>query len=687
MEPAADTPLENFSWVPAARCAALKRLGLRTLRDLLFHFPRRHEDRRQFDRLPEGDSSRPVCLQGRVVKVVGKRFGGWKKMVEAIVENEGGGAFSDRWTCRWFNAHYIQKMLFSGDRVVVFGKTKTKGNGVFMDHPEFEVIEEDGELSLHFDAIVPVHPAGEGVTPKLLRSLVHRALEEPCLAEIESIFPEGNAGENLAEALRSYHFPPSWEALENARRRLVTEEFFELQSVLLYRREAARTHAGTAKRSGGKLFSAFCASLPFTLTDDQKKCVEEIRSDLRSPHPMQRLLQGDVGTGKTAVATATSLDAIEAGWQVAFMAPTQILAEQHYKTIRNWLEPLKLRVGLQTAARREIGGEERPCDEWEEVDFVVGTHALLYEKTRFRKLGMVIIDEQHKFGVLQRARLLERGDSPDLLVMTATPIPRTLTQTLHGDLDVSLLRQRPANRGRIVTAVRPTNKLPEITKFLCGELAAGRQAYIVYPLIEESETAGSKAAVEESKRWEKALAPFAVGLLHGRMKPEEKDRVMDAFRAKELAALVATTVIEVGVDVPNATVMLVENAERFGLAQLHQLRGRVGRGPHKSWCILVHGDDAQAAKLSVLENSEDGFEIAEADWQLRGPGDLVGAAQSGLPRFSAGDLVRDASLMEESRKIALSVFGKDPQLVSPKNAALRNRLEHLRQEQIRLAGG
>jgi ATP-dependent DNA helicase RecG len=427
-------------------------------------------------------------------------------------------------------------------------------------------------------------------------------------------------------------------------------------------------------------------ALPFALTAAQQRAIGEIREDLASSRPMNRLLHGDVGSGKTLVAMSAMLLCVEAGYQAALMAPTQILAEQHYLNFRRMLDPLGVRVSLRTGARKEDAGD-MPLFDPEggraaggEPQILIGTHALLYEGAGFSRLGLAVIDEQHKFGVMQRARLRAQGQAPDVLVMTATPIPRTLTMTLYGDLDVSTLDEMPAGRGRIVTAVRAVEKLPDAAKFVRGQLEEGRQAYIVYPLVEESARLEAKAATAEFEKWRELLAPMQCELIHGGVSPEGKDAAMERFRRGEAKALIATTVIEVGIDVPNATVMLVENAERFGLAQLHQLRGRIGRGGHKSYCILLAADDGEEAmeKLRTLERTNDGFEIAEADLRLRGPGDLLGTAQSGLPPLRLGDLFRDADLMKLARNHAFLIFERDPHLERPEHAGCRKLLAESR---------
>ena len=399
-----------------------------------------------------------------------------------------------------------------------------------------------------------------------------------------------------------------------------------MQMVIASRRFESSIRSGQAHCGPGKLLERFLRALPFDLTDAQSRVIDELRRDLACEHPMNRLLQGDVGSGKTVVAIAAMLLAVEAGFQAALMAPTQILADQHYQVLRRWLEPLDVKIALRTGARSEESFLAVDSRGEEKADVTIGTHALLYESVSFENLGLAVIDEQHKFGVAQRSRLTSREPAPDVLVMTATPIPRTLTMTVYGDLDVSIIDEMPRHRGKIVTAVRENAKLPEVLTFLRREMEAGRQAYVIYPLIDESEKLDVKAAAAEFELWKERLRPFRCELLHGRIASPEKQAIMERFRRGETMVLISTTVIEVGVDVPNASVMIIENAERFGLAQLHQLRGRIGRGEHKSYCVLLSDDASEEtrAKLGVLEKTSNGFEVAEADWDLRGPGDLIG---------------------------------------------------------------
>jgi ATP-dependent DNA helicase RecG len=665
--------LEELEWIPRPKLLALRRLEIETAEDLLTHYPRRYEDRHQFPEFPREESETPICLCGEVTKTRVLRFGGWKKIFEATIEEANSNALSQPLTLRWFNLHYVQKMIATGQQLVVFGKPRLRGKRLCMDHPEFEVIENDEEMSIHFRRITPIYPATEGLSQRVLRSIIYRLLSELSDEPLETLAPTGLVHGERRNAIHAIHFPESWEARDTAREYLVLSEFFAMQLLIASRRAESSARPGVAHCGRGELLEKFLRALPFEMTAAQTKVIAEIRRNLAEKQPMNRLLQGDVGSGKTVVAIGAILLAVEAGFQAAFMAPTQILAEQHYAVLRRWLEPLGVRLSIRTAARQEesflplIAGDDNP-------DVIIGTHALLYDNVTFSKLGLVVIDEQHKFGVAQRARLTGREPTPDVLVMTATPIPRTLTMTVYGDLDVSIIDEMPRNRGKIVTAARDESKLGEVLKFLRKQLEDGRQAYIIYPLIDESEKLDVKAAAAEFELWRERLHPFRCELLHGRIPAPEKQEIMERFRSGETKALISTTVIEVGVDVPNAAVMLIENAERFGLAQLHQLRGRIGRGEHKSYCILLTTDQSveTAAKLAVLEKTINGFEVAEADWNLRGPGDLLGTAQSGLPALKIGNLIRDAHLMRQARTAAMSIFDTDPRLELPENQRFRH---------------
>lgn len=698
-----ETPITALGGLPPKSEEKLLKLGLGTVEDVLMHFPRRYEDRRMTGYFPSAPAEEPVCIIGLVTKTSHKylrnRRGG--SMFEAVIGPIGatGSLMEAEITCRWFNAYWVKNSVRAGQKLALFGKIDQSGKRLAMTHPDFEILPDDpGEDdSIHFGRVTPVYRAGEGVAQRTLRNLAWRALKAVNPYAIPEFLPPNLHRLSRFQALQAIHFPEAPGLQYEARKRIALSEFYSLQMIVGQRRAEFLRRPGESHVAGHALLRDFINALPFDLTASQKTVLREIEGDMAKPLPMNRLLQGDVGSGKTVVALCAALLAIEAGYQVAFMAPTLILAEQHFLNCQRWLEPLGLRVALRTGEAREAESAADAAfqsDLFREVkggppDLVIGTHALFYDSGgRFERLGLVVIDEQHKFGVEQRARLVERGKQPDVLVMTATPIPRTLALTLYGDLDVSTIKERPAERGRIVTAVRGPDKLPAITDFMLKELDAGRQVYIVYPLIDDSEKTEMKAAKTEFENWRNQLAPNQVGLLHGRLRPEEKALVMRGFREGATRVLVATTVVEVGVDVPNATVMLIENAERFGLAQLHQLRGRIGRGQHKSYCILLSSSEKPEAleKLMALEKTADGFEIAEADLQMRGMGDILGTAQSGLPPLSFPYLVSDAELMDTARQAAKRTLEEDPELRRPENEVFRRLAEHYQQKNL-LEGG
>lgn len=637
---------------------AFESAGFTTPADLLAHFPKRYEDRRQFDRFPNQPTAKPICLTGGVIDATTKGFGK-TRFYEAIIMDGSGGVFgSGKITCRWFNMPFMSKVVAAGHQVIAYGKVKEQGGRLIIDHPELEVLREDDEEmeTIHLNRIVPIYKNISGINQRRLREIIHTLLHSTDSGPLSFPYP---VSENPRDAdLLETHFPTAAESGKSARRRFALESFFTIQLNVVWQRTRYLAHNGRVLGKKTTLLKAFYASLPFDLTGAQKRSIKEIIADMREPRPMNRLLQGDVGSGKTFVALAAMLLAIDSGADAALMAPTQILAEQHFLTFRKWLAPLGVNLVLRTAARREEVSEKSG------PTIFIGTHALLYDPDLFNDLGFVVIDEQHKFGVVQRAALIRQGTLPDVLVMTATPIPRSLTMTIYGDLDVSLLDEKPAGRGKIITALRNKPKQKDITDFVKAQLAEGRQAYLVYPLVDESETVKAESAVEAFPKWQKRLGADNVGLIHGKLRPEEKDAVMENFRSGKLQALVATTVIEVGVDVPNANLLILHHAERFGLAQIHQLRGRIGRGVHKSYCILLTDSKLPEAieKLSVLEKTSDGFEIAEADLQFRGPGDVLGTAQSGLTDLRFADFITDTELIREARALADRVFQQDPNL-------------------------
>ncbi len=656
----ASDALSSVDFISAKDVLAFASAGIETVAGLLDRLPKRYEDRRRFDAFPLQAGAGALCLRGTVADTQAKRFGGRKQFYEVIVRESGDGAFSsNQVTCRWFNMPWMKNMLAEGHEVVLFGKPKEYQGRIVIDHPDFEIVGESEDASIHLERIVPVYRGVGGVAQRRLREYAYKLLEGVDRLSVAPVY-DVDSSYPRHEALREVHFPDSLVQADAARRYFALEEFFALQLSVVWKRARFREHEGRVLARKTTLLTAFYHSLPFDFTDAQKRSVKEVIGDMRQPFPMSRLLQGDVGSGKTFVAMCAMLLAVDSGVQAALMAPTQILAEQHYLTFRKWLDPLGVRVSLRTGSRQEDTHIELEGG----AQMIIGTHALLYEGVEFDDLGLVVIDEQHKFGVSQRAMLIRQGVMPDVLVMTATPIPRTLTLTLYGDLDVSLLDERPAGRGEVVTALRKKPKVTDISKFVKGQLAEGRQAYLVYPLVEESDKLKVEAATVEYERWVKRLSGFRVGLLHGKLPPDEKEAVMTQFRDGELDVLVATTVIEVGVDVANANLMVIHHAERFGLAQLHQLRGRIGRGAHKSYCILTTDGKSPDAmeKLQVLADTSDGFKIAEADLRLRGPGDVLGTAQSGLADLRFIDFLADTELIREARALAEKVLEADPLL-------------------------
>lgn len=647
----ANDSLQLLPGIRAQEVEALRVAGIERLSGLIDWLPKRYEDRRRFDAFPAQAGGGSVCLRGLVIDTQRKGFGG-KGFYEAVVEDHAGGGFSQV-TCRWFKMPFLHKIIAAGHEVVLYGKPKESGGKVVIDHPEFEVVSEEGQ-SVHLERIVPIYRNVSGVPQRKLREIIFRVLE---VIDGDSLIPVYNIDPSYPriEAFREVHFPGELKESDAARRYFAKEEFFLQQLRVVWRR--AR-HADLSGRILGKrtvLLTEFYNSLPFDLTNAQKRSVKEIIGDMRVQRPMNRLLQGDVGSGKTFVAMCAMLLAVDSGCQAVLMAPTQILAEQHHLTFLKWLSPLGIKVGLATADRIEDVGA---------ASIIVGTHALLYDKVDFDDLGLVVIDEQHKFGVAQREKLIHRGVMPDVLVMTATPIPRTLTLTIYGDLDVSILDELPAGRGKIISGVRVKPKITEMINFLIGQLEEGRQAYLVYPLVDESKSIKAASAVEEHPKWQKRFKHFEVELLHGKMPSEEKEAVMTRFRDGKTEVLVSTTVIEVGVDVPNANVMVIFNAERFGLAQLHQLRGRIGRGEHKSYCVLVtDGKNPEAiGKLNILAGTVDGFKIAEEDLRLRGPGEVLGTRQSGTGGLRFVEFLSDTSIIREARAIAEKLLSEDPSL-------------------------
>jgi len=654
----------------------LGKIGIFTARDLLTHFPRRHEDRTHFRRISQLRQGETATIRGKVLVADNTRTPRTKTLLTRVGIGDGSG----KATLVWFNQAYLKTVFVKllGREIIVYGTAQFGSRGIEIVNPEWEEVDE-GADPLSSNRIVPVYPLKEGLYQKTARRIIYQALDR-FLPAIEDALPEQILDRrdlvDAATALRNIHFPESQLALAAARLRLVYEEFFLLQLALALRKQnVATSRPGIAFEVTPECTRRFYESLPFELTSAQERVIAEIEQDMSRATPMNRLLQGDVGSGKTVVAVAAMMVAIHNGYQAALMAPTEILAEQHYSVLSEMMQGLGVEIALLTSS--VTAKEKRPAKAGiasGDVQVVVGTHALIQEDVEFKRLGLVIIDEQHRFGVLQRAAMREKGWNPDVLVMTATPIPRTLALTVYGDLDLSIIDEMPPGRKPIRTHWKTPDQREQVYDALRKLVQQGRQVYVVCPLIEESEKLQAKAATDLAERLKKEVFPdLNIGVLHGQMKPAEKDDAMHRFRSGEIQILVSTTVIEVGVDVANACVMLIEDAERFGLAQLHQLRGRVGRGEHQSYCVLAAEPKTDEARerLRVMARTNNGFEIAEEDLRIRGPGEFYGTRQSGLPSLRIANVLQDVDILEKSREDAFALVKADPGLESAAHAKLK----------------
>ena len=668
--PAEAKPLAAIPGIGPRYAELLGKLGLVTHDDLLHYVPRRYEDRRHLKPVSAAQDGQAITVRGKVHALKPGRWGACK--LEITVGPDKLENSQDLVMAQWFGFRPFG--IKEGCELFLFAKvTRDKKGRWIMRNPDYEIIHNDAESYIHIDRIAPIYALTEGLSQRVLRRLMFLATQKVSI-DAPEFYPAPARMISRQEAFRIIHFPESWPDEEKARHRLAYDEFFVLQCVVAQRRmNRVEVHRHRHDRAGD-LAQRWMASLSFKPTNAQRRVMGEIDVDLSHGPPMNRLLQGDVGAGKTFVAIYAMLRAVEAGEQAALMAPTQILAEQHALNLRRWLEPLGIRVDLFTGNTK---GKKTDRLQGGEIDLfstkpllkpagsvVVGTHALLYDRYAADKLGLIVIDEQHKFGVLQRLALSRKGQNPDILVMTATPIPRTLGMTVYGDLDVSILDELPPGRTPIITQRRSSKDLDKFWAFLLKQIGEGRQAYVIYPLVEESEKVDAKSVKVEFERLKALLPQARLGLLHGQLDAQEKERVMTAFRAGEIQVLLSTSVVEVGVDVPNATLMLIENAERFGLAQLHQLRGRIGRGQHASYCVLVGETKSVEGwrRLKIMEETTDGFRIAEEDFKIRGPGNIFGTEQSGLPPLRFASLETDYELLTIARTDAARFLKEDPTL-------------------------
>ncbi len=662
------SPVQFLKGVGPKRSEALLEAGVICIHDLLSYYPRRYLDRTSITSIRDIVlSSEPVTIIGTVITadVIPNRRG---RRFEVVVEDEPG----HRIKCVWFQGvQWIARSIEVGHHLALHGKPSRYGGMISFSHPEFDRLDEDGP-AIDTGRIIALYPGSaslqkSGLTSRSFRKIIFTLLKERGEELGENLPPQIVDAHKLMEgrvARRAIHFPRNQDELKEAERRLKFEELFFFQMMLARTRSDRAEVPGIPIAGGGPLEERFLSEiLPFTLTSAQKNALSEIGSDLQSGRQMNRLLQGDVGSGKTVVAATIALKAIDAGHQVVVMAPTEILSEQHYRSLSGLLEPLGIRVALllgstPAAKKREILEDLASG----KLKFVVGTHAVIQKGVSFNNLGFCVVDEQHRFGVLQRASLFDKGNNPHMLLMTATPIPRSLALTLYGDLDVSIMKERPPGRQPVHTKMVREKARKSVYADMLSEIQAGRQCYVVYPLVAESEKLDLKDAVSGHELLQEIFQGVSVDLVHGRMKSVEKEEVMARFVSGKSSILVSTTVIEVGVDVPNATFMLVEHAERFGLSQLHQLRGRIGRGSHASTCILMaeyRQTEESRERLKAMENTEDGFQISEIDMRLRGVGDFFGTKQSGLPAFRLADLLYDQQILVEARKAAFSLVEDD----------------------------
>ncbi len=680
------TPARYFKGVGPKKSRELARLGIETVEDILYYLPSRYEDRSNFTAIKDVKLGEHQTVQGEIV-TLNTRLSKGGMAIFQIAVTDGTGFIHTT----WFNQPYLKDYFRRGQKVVLYGKVE-QYDKLQIVQPEYEILKGDETDSVHIGRIVPIYASSSGLTQRYLRSLIFLAVSQYYKFLVERLPTYMLGRQRLVDikfAIRNIHFPVTFEALERAYRRIVFEEFFMLQLALaLKKKDAKSKEEGLGHRTQGEKIEQFNKGLSFELTEAQKKAIADIERDMSSARPMNRLLEGDVGSGKTVVAAYGLTLTVQNGFQAVMMAPTEVLARQHFIVLSELLMPLGINIvlligGIDPKTRKALYSDIKEG----RVDIVVGTHAIIQETVGFKRLGLAVIDEQHKFGVSQRASLKAKGYNPHILVMTATPIPRTLALTIYGDLDISIIREMPKGRKPIVTYWVEEEKRKNVYNFIKEEVSKGRQAYVVCPLI-DARIQNSKSlpgrpagkiqnATEIYEKFkDEIFTEFKVGLLHGRMSSKEKDKVMKDFKRGKIKVLVSTIVIEVGIDVPNASVMLVENAERFGLSQLHQLRGRIGRGEHESYCILLADPKTDSAKerLKAIEGTLDGFQIAEADLNIRGPGEFFGTRQHGLPEIRFGNILKDFDIMELARIEAFNLVARDPSLSEEHHALLKKAL-------------
>jgi ATP-dependent DNA helicase RecG len=680
-------PLVSIRGVGPRTASLLARKNLITIEDLLYFLPRRYEDRRTVCRISETVPGIKQTVSG-MITLADIRFYGRRKIFEVTIDDS-----HEALKAKWFKGReaLLRGAFQPGKRVILTGEVSGFPFEKEMIHPDFEILGDNEDQLLNFKRIVPVYSETEGLHQKTIRRIIWQVVRDYARF-LKSHIPGEICRKlrfmEIRDAIRQVHFPESDQEIESyqesrsdAHRTLIYDEFFFFQLAMALRKRGEVLEQGIAFRTGGEILERFYGALPFTLTPAQKRVIAEIERDMTSVRNMNRLLQGDVGSGKTVVSMAAMIIACENGYQAAMMAPTEILAEQHYRNLRVWSEMIGLKIelltgGLKTAEKKEF--QARLLNG--EIDIAIGTHALIQEGITFRNLGLVVVDEQHRFGVIQRAALRKKGIAPDVLVMTATPIPRTLAMTVYGDLDVSVIDELPPGKKPIRTKVFFETQRSRVYEIIRREVQKGNQIFIVYPLVDESENLDLKDAKRMAEHLQKEIFPdYQIGLIHGRMKGAEKDQVMAAFIGKRLQILVSTTVIEVGIDIPEASLIVIEHAERFGLSQLHQLRGRVGRSDIASFCILLaqhsRSDDTRR-RLRIMEETNDGFRIAEEDLAIRGPGEFMGTRQAGLPDFRVASIIRDGRILNDARADAFALIEDDPRLEKPEHLQLRETLLH-----------